>query len=78
MVNFIVVVLVNMVIIVDVFNRDGVWKWLLLPTLGLHLMAACLYQWPSPVREGIKKRFCLGNSPKQRTPPTHRYGLGLT
>ena len=20
----------------------------------------------------------LGNSPKQRTPPTHRYGLGLT
>ena len=52
MVNFIdiVVVLVNMVIIVDVFNRDGVWKWLLLPTLGLHVMAACLYQWPYPVR----------------------------
>ena len=22
--------------------------------------------------------FFLGNSPKQRTPPTHRYGLGLT
>ena len=30
-------------------------------------------------REGIKNRlFFLGNSPKQRTPPTHRYGLGLT
>ena len=30
-------------------------------------------------RGGIKKiDFFLGNSPKQRTPPTHRYGLGLT
>ena len=30
--------------------------------------------------EGIQKknRFFLGNSPKQRTPPTHPYGLGLT
>ena len=24
-----------------------------------------------------KKRFYLGLSPKQRTPPTHPYGLGL-
>ena len=33
----------------------------------------------SVIREGIKKnRLFLGNSPKQRTPPTHRYGLGLT
>ena len=24
-----------------------------------------------------KNRFFLGNSPKQRNPPTHRYGLGL-
>ena len=32
------------------------------------------------IREGIKKKidFFLGNSPKQRTPPTHRYSLGLT
>ena len=31
------------------------------------------------LREGIKKNwFFLGNSPKQRTPPTHPYGLGLT
>ena len=32
------------------------------------------------LREGIKKEidFFLGNSPKQRTPPTHCYGLGLT
>ena len=32
------------------------------------------------VREGIIKKidFFLGNSPKQRTPPTHPYGLGLT
>ena len=33
----------------------------------------------SAIREGIKKiDFFLGKSPKQRTPPTHRYGLGLT
>ena len=25
-----------------------------------------------------KKSIFLGNSPKQRTPPTHPYGLGLT
>ena len=25
-----------------------------------------------------KNQFFLGKSPKQRTPPTHRYGLGLT
>ena len=25
-----------------------------------------------------KNRFFLGNSPKQWTPPTHTYGLGLT
>ena len=32
-----------------------------------------------PFREGVKKnRLFLGNSPKQRTPPTHRSGLGLT
>ena len=30
------------------------------------------------VREGIKKSIFLGNSPKQRTPPTHRISLGLT
>ena len=31
-----------------------------------------------PLREGPpKKRFYLGLSPKQRTPPTHPYGLGL-
>ena len=31
------------------------------------------------VREGVKKnRFFLGKSPKQRTPLTHRYSLGLT
>ena len=31
------------------------------------------------LREGIKKNwFFLGNSPKQRTTPTHPYGLGLT
>ena len=31
------------------------------------------------IREGVqKKSIFLGNSPKQRTPPTHRYGLGLT
>ena len=31
------------------------------------------------IREGVKKnRFFLGNSPKQRTPPTHRISLGLT
>ena len=31
------------------------------------------------LREGIKKKSTfLGNSPKQQTPPTHRYGLGLT
>ena len=31
------------------------------------------------VREGVKKnRLFLGKSPKQRTPPTHRYSLGLT
>ena len=31
------------------------------------------------LREGIKKiDFFLGNSPKQRTPPSHPYGLGLT
>ena len=31
------------------------------------------------LREGIKKiRLFSGNSPKQRTPPIHRYGLGLT
>ena len=29
-------------------------------------------------RHQKKNRFFLGNSPKQRTPPTHRYGLGLT
>ena len=31
-------------------------------------------------REGVnwKNRFFLGNSPKQRTPPAHRYSLGLT
>ena len=29
--------------------------------------------------KGSKKNgFFLGNSPKQRTPPTHPYGLGLT
>ena len=27
---------------------------------------------------GKKNRFFLGNSPKQRTPSTHPYGLGLT
>ena len=32
----------------------------------------------SLLREGIKKSIFLGKSPKQRTPPTHRYGLGLT
>ena len=33
----------------------------------------------SSFREGVQKnRFFLGNSPKQRTPPTHPYGLGLT
>ena len=31
------------------------------------------------IREGVKKiDFFLGNSPKQRTPPTHRISLGLT
>ena len=30
------------------------------------------------IREIRENRFSLGNSPKQRTPPTHRYGLGLT
>ena len=31
------------------------------------------------IREGVKKnRFFFGNSHKQRTPPTHPYGLGLT
>ena len=31
------------------------------------------------VREGVQiKSIFLGNSPKQRTPPTHPYGLGLT
>ena len=31
------------------------------------------------IREGVKKkRLFLGKSPKQRTPPTHRYSLGLT
>ena len=31
------------------------------------------------IREGIQKKLIfLGNSPKQRTPPTHPYGLGLT
>ena len=31
------------------------------------------------IREGVKKnRLFLENSPKQRTPPTHRSGLGLT
>ena len=31
------------------------------------------------IREGIqKKRFYLGLSPKQRTPPTHPYSLGLS
>ena len=30
------------------------------------------------LREGIKKSIFLGNSPKQRTPPTHPHGLGLT
>ena len=29
-------------------------------------------------RHPKKNRFFLGNSPKQRTPPTHPYGLGLT
>ena len=29
----------------------------------------------SMVREGVKKSIFLGNSPKQRTPPTHRRGL---
>ena len=36
---------------------------------------------PSPrrLREGVQKiDFFLGNSPKQQTPPTHPYGLGLT
>ena len=34
-------------------------------------------QWPKG--RGPKKiDFFLGNSPKQRTPPTHRSGLGLT
>ena len=28
-------------------------------------------------RHPKKNRFFLGNSPKQRTPPTHPYGLGL-
>ena len=34
----------------------------------------------APVHKGRgkKNRFFLGNSPKQRTPPTHPYGLGLT
>ena len=32
-----------------------------------------------PLPKGSKKnQFFLGNSPKQRTPPTHPYGLGLT
>ena len=31
------------------------------------------------IREGVKKnRLFLGKSRKQRTPPTHRYSLGLT
>ena len=32
------------------------------------------------IREGVQKKidFFLGNSPKQQTPPTHPYGLGLT
>ena len=31
------------------------------------------------IREGVKKnQLFLGKSPKQRTPPTHRYSLGLT
>ena len=32
------------------------------------------------MREGVQKKidFFLGNSPKQRIPPTHRSGLGLT
>ena len=31
------------------------------------------------IREGVKKKsIFLGNSPKQRTPTTHRRGLGLT
>ena len=29
-------------------------------------------------RGQLKKSIFLGNSPKQRTPPTHRYSLGLT
>ena len=34
---------------------------------------------PPSLREGIQKNhFFLGNSPKQQTPPTHPYGLGLT
>ena len=37
------------------------------------LREACL------IREGVKKnRLFLGKSPKQRTPPTNRYSLGLT
>ena len=33
----------------------------------------------SVIREEVKKiDFFLGNSPKQRTPPTYPYGLGLT
>ena len=35
--------------------------------------------WHFSIREGAQKNlFFLGNSPKQRTPPTHPYGLGLT
>ena len=31
------------------------------------------------LREGIKKKsIYIGKSPKQRTPPIHRYSLGLT
>ena len=29
------------------------------------------------LRKGVRKKLFLGLSPKQRTPPTHPYNLGL-
>ena len=51
----------------------------LFPLIVFTIVLSCC-QGSFELMEGVnwKNRFFLGNSPKQRTPPTHRYGLGLT
>ena len=59
--------------------REGVKKnvfWDFVPNIGPHPPTAQV--WDSTKGRGKKNRLFLGKSPKQRTPTTHRYSLGLT